>query len=596
MAGASRAPGVPTPAGGRQGALSDALFRRNLQGQPINKDGTLQKFEFTRGPYDPSKGFGLSLRDMQMQSSGSTVQTPTFDASVPATLENLQLANAQGRAGQPVTGRVSPATEATAARAWSEGQRPQGPYDQAGWGNASQQLQQKLSAEASQAKADRLTGNEDLRRQMFARTGNRSPSTKMRGAYWMGPGAAAESPAPTGLGLDQQRELLQGVNYRDQQRAAARDRIQAGGGLPTAPRTGFGGLMDRLLPKKSYDIATDPRPGFADQAARIEGAKAKRQRYLAGAGEYEGRGPAARAASIAAQRAPVVANAMADKEERNWRMSGAPQQQAFENALAAQAVARSPMAGAAMFRARAAARESALNRDIQREELGLKRDMMRGEFDERRATRLDAMKMQQAQMGLEREQMTSQMGLGREGIGLQRELGQNALHQDELQHRERLEEMRRGRIPTATERESIIQSRVAEGQTREEATAAVDRETGGLGSGAPVGGEGAGGPAETPPAGGGPSGKISAGTVMRAGVIPPSLRQFQKPNELIIAARGQGYSEQAIVAMLRMRSPGVRGISVRRPKGPSLFSHMNPFQSGEAQDRALSDWWRNKMD
>ena len=565
MANASRASVVP--------ALSDLVLRTDQQRRRVGPDGTPSPITLERGPIRPSQVPRMTLRDMQKRSLGGGSLTPPDRTAEFLTLRNLQSANAQMQAGHPVTGQVSPETEAIASQAWAEGQRPQGPFDQAGWENASAQLQSRLASEGRAILDSRAAGNEELRRQMFARTGNRSPNTVMRGRYWMGPVATEEAVAPTGMNLDQQRELLETIRYRDQERASARDRILAGGGLPTAPRSGLGGLIDRLLPPQRYDISTDPRPGFAEQAARIEEAKAKRQRYLAGVGEYEGRGPADRAAAIAAKRAPVVANAMADRQERNWRMSGGPQQLAFDNALAAQAVARSPIAGAEMFRARAAAQEAALNREIQREELQIRRDMMRGDFDERRMARLDAMKMQQAQLGFEREQRAAQIGLGRDSLAAQLEQGRQQHAESMQQGTERMEQIRaQGRTAA---NEQTMQRQMLQSQRRdqlrtqypeaseEQIEAQLNREFGG----APTSGA-AGAPGMDMA---GEPGIPAGGTAAGGAPALPLWAQGKTPQEVVRIGTAIGWPDGALNALVQQIS-GNPTANVEYPTGVGFLN------------------------
>jgi len=436
----------------------------------------------------------------------------------------------------------------------------------------------------------RAAGNEELRRQVFARTGNRNPDTAMRGRYWMGPGAAQEAPAPTGMNLEQHRELLEGIRYRDQERASARDRIQAGGGLPTAPRSGLGGLIDRVLPPKRYDIASDPRPAFAEQAARIDAAKSKRQRYLAGEGEYEGRGPAERAAAIAEKRAPVVANAMADRQERNWRMSGGPQQLAFDNALAAQAVARSPMAGAAMFRARAAAQEAALTRDIQREEMQLRRDLMRGDFDERRAARVDSMKMQQAQLGFQRSQLDAQTGLGRDSLTVQREGMDAQREQDQRQHDFAMKQLEDRNRLSPEKRMEAIAAYEAMGYPPDVAERMVDRASG---AGDAAGTERDGG--ATPPR---PKRMYKPGDPIPDDLLLSSRDALASgdPSEFARRAQGMGYSKPYVDSMWRTLTHNPKS-SISQPTGPTLGDALGQemllgmfTRSGRQK---WKNWWTN---
>jgi hypothetical protein len=285
---------------------------------------------------------------------------------------------------------------------------------------------------------------------------------------------------------------------------------------------------------------------------------------------------------------------MADKEERNWRMSGGPQQVAFDNALAAQAVARSPMAGAEMFRARFAAREMDLNRQIQREELGLKRDMMRGDFGERRAARLDAMKMLQAQMGLEREQMTSQMGLGRESLAAQLEQGRQQHAQSMQQGEQSLEAIRAQGRQTGGQLD--LQNQMFRNQRRtelkvqypqaseEQLNALLDKEfgTAPLGPGAPAAPVGTGVGSGTQP--GSPAGQTGALPLWAAGMTGQQILDY---------ATDQGWSDISINGLLQSRDPNS---NVAYPGGYSalatggrFWKRLLPALIGNYKAGALTD-------
>ena len=167
-------------------------------------------------------------------------------------------------------------------------------------------------------------------------------------------------------------ELLGAQSAKDMARADMRQQIAQAGGIQQPKRGGLAGFMDNMLGRQQPGLdpsalSPEQQSTFAD-VQRGEAAKAKRAAYLAGTGEYAGRGPQDRADAIAAERAPVTANAQQDAQERRWRMSGGPQQQMLNNYMAA----RNPALALGMMRQNQENQRAMLDAQIQREELGIR--------------------------------------------------------------------------------------------------------------------------------------------------------------------------------------------------------------------------------
>jgi len=180
--------------------------------------------------------------------------------------------------------------------------------------------------------------------------------------------------------------------------------------------------------QKRYDAAQATKQQnlmarLSGQAAPATGPRAdsSNSRWMAAREERQGRRDAAR--ELIAQRGMAqAANRTARIEARkNANMPMNPMQQM---------AMRNPAFALGMQRIALDAQQANLDRDIQREELAIRKDALKGDVDERRETRLQAMKMQQADNELKKQQLDQSGELGRAGLA-----------QDQMQHEDRQKEL-----------------------------------------------------------------------------------------------------------------------------------------------------------
>ena len=234
-------------------------------------------------------------------------------------------------------------------------------------------------------------------------------------------------------------ELLDAARYKSDMRAQQRAEIEQAGGFG-GPRPGMlGGLMDRVMgPQAGPDARNFSRPGFADDVIRMEAAKAKRERYLNSQGEYAGRGRAERQAVLQERKDRVAARGMEQAANRTARIEARKAASLPMNPMQAMAM-RNPALALGMQRIQNDAQQADLDRQIQRQELEIRRDALRGEQDDRKQARLDAMTAQKAQLQLEQQRLGQEGELGRAGIAQDQQQHDRMMQQGE----ERLAEVKR---------------------------------------------------------------------------------------------------------------------------------------------------------
>lgn len=476
------------------------------------------------------------------------------------------------------------------------------------WNSAGQMLLQRDIQGARDYNAQRAEQTGGLRQQMFGRLGNRGSSPEARGIGWQGPTVAEPQHVPGQLvaRTPQQEagdaELMERQTYRDQMRENMRQQIKAAGGFK-APRTsGIGGLIDRVLPPKQLNADDFQRPFFAQQVLDQEAQKAKRQRYLAGEGEYAGKGPQERQAAIAQERMPITLNAMMKSGARQGRiqdrLSGGPQQRMLNNYMAM----RNPGIAMESMRMNTAMQIANANRELDREELGLKRDALKYGMDESKQNRLDAIQARRDEMQQRQTEFSGQQGLAQQGLGLQREglssadkRGQQMFDLQKQQGDLQLEEMRAKNRPTAMERLGAIEQMASQGVPRDVAERRVDNA---LGSATPVASSG------TP---GRPIGQPVMSTtsdkkLYRPGSrIPDDLAQAAEaarsandPQLLVAEAQRLGYHPGAVDSMWKTIM-GNKKVSVAKPQGTRLWDVISNFlgpgeESYNRGKRAWSDY------
>ncbi len=193
--------------------------------------------------------------------------------------------------------------------------------------------------------------------------------------------------------------------------------------MPLSPQAQ--GLRDAM--QKRYDAAQEARQQTL--MARINGqlppatgprADSSNPRWMAAREARQERRDAARA--LIAQRG------MAEAANRTARIEARRAATLPPNPLQMMAM-RNPALALGMQRMALDAQQANLDRAIQREELDIRRSALTGDLDERKQARLDAMKQQQAENDLKRQQLDQSGELGRAGIA-----------QDERQHQERMQQ------------------------------------------------------------------------------------------------------------------------------------------------------------
>jgi hypothetical protein len=390
------------------------------------------------------------------------------------------------------------------------------------------------------------------------------------------------------------KELLDQARYNSDMRAQAKQEIMDSGGFG-GPRQGLlGGLMDRVMgPQKAPDYRDSKHPGFADDVIRMEAAKEKRQRYLNSEGEYAGRGRAEKEAKqqVFEDRRIAIGQAKADarrgrlEARKNASMPIDPMQQM---------AMRNPAFALGMQKLSIDAQQADLDRQIQREELGIRRDALTGGQDERKQARLDAMKVQQSNLQLEKDRLAQQGSLGQAGIA-----------QDQAQHDERMQQgqiqIEDARSRNATDqREANTQEAIARAQIRtqidathpnaseEEKQRLVNQAMGGGAASAPAA-PGPGGAAPGQPAPGQPA---PAPPTDPNAAIPEEVRGME-PADIVTKGRDLGWSDEKINEILAKKT-GSTASTVDNPDGSlgGIFGPSGSFNPAR-RVRGLNDYIRS---
>ena len=346
--------------------------------------------------------------------------------------------------------------------------------------------------------------------------------------------------------------------------------------------------MLRDAMQKRYDAAQATKQQnlmarLSGQAAPATGPRAdsSNSRWMAAREERQGRRDAAR--ELIAQRG------MAQAANRTARIEARKSANMPMNPMQVIAM-RNPAFALGMQRMALDAQQANLDRDIQREELAIRKDALKGDVDERRETRLQAMKMQQADNELKKQQL-DQSG----------ELGRGGLAQDQAQHDERMQELRNqnSRYDSELQRDTNEKRAATRIQLKHDnpywsendLNAELDRlfpsqPTAGLaGSSAPAPGDGgqAGPPRENTLPNGKPYYVPGRDIPRDLKNVAASAVQSGDPTEFARAASAMGFEPEHIDSMWR-KIVGNRTASIAEPEGPTLLGSIG---------NSLFNWWND---
>lgn len=374
--------------------------------------------------------------------------------------------------------------------------------------------------------------------------------------------------------------------------------------MPLSPQAQ--GLRDAM--QKRYDAAQAARQQTL--MARINGqlppatgprADSSNPRWMAAREARQERRDAARA--LIAQRG------MAEAANRTARIEARRAATLPPNPLQMMAM-RNPALALGMQRMALDAQQANLDRAIQREELDIRRSALTGDLDERKQARLDAMKQQQAENDLKRQQL-DQSG----------ELGRAQIAQDQAQHDENMRKLdiENNRYGDASRRDREekraaalldLQSQHGNTWTAQDYNDELNRmfppettQPQGPPSGAPGApvpdGTGTGGSAQ-PPTGelrlpnGKPYYKPGAGIPRQLKGAASEAMNNNDPSAFARQARLMGYAPEYIDMMWRelVSNPSA---SIAEPEGPTLWDAIGGIGTYHSDDRnsPYQRWRRN---